>query len=61
VGDIEAVWAELGAAGVERVDPPHVIFSDDTGTFGTAGADEWMAFFKDSEGNVVGLVERRPA
>lgn len=61
VADIDAVWAELGAAGVERVDPPHVIFSDDKGTFGPAGTDEWMAFFKDSEGNVVGLVERRPA
>lgn len=60
VADIDAAWEALGAAGVERVDPPHVIFSDADGTFGTAGASEWMAFFKDSEGNVVGLVERRP-
>jgi methylmalonyl-CoA/ethylmalonyl-CoA epimerase len=59
VGDIAAVWEALGAAGVERVDPPHVIVSDDAGVFGPAAA-EWMAFFKDSEGNLVGLVERRP-
>lgn len=59
VGDIAAAWEALGAAGVELVDPPHVIFSDDTGMFGAAGEDEWMAFFRDSEGNLVGLVERR--
>ena len=38
-----------------------MIFKDDDGTFGPAGTEEWMAFFKDSEGNLVGLVERRQA
>lgn len=60
VGDIAATWEALGAAGVELVDAPHVIFSDTDGIFGAAGEAEWMAFFKDSEGNTVGLVERRP-
>ncbi|HAX82847.1 MAG TPA: methylmalonyl-CoA epimerase [Actinobacteria bacterium] len=60
VDDIAGAWEALGAAGVELVDPPHLIFSDDTGVFGPARQEEWMAFFKDSEGNLVGLVERRP-
>ena len=32
---------------------------DDEGTFGPRGTEEWMAFFRDSEGNLLGLVERR--
>lgn len=59
VPDIEAAWEALGTAGVKRSDPPHLIFSDDTGVFGAAGVGEWMTFFEDSEGNTVGLVERR--
>jgi methylmalonyl-CoA/ethylmalonyl-CoA epimerase len=59
VADITATWEALGAAGVERTDPPHMIFADEQGEFGPAGTEEWMAFFKDSEGNTVGLVERR--
>ncbi|HLE39441.1 MAG TPA: VOC family protein [Acidimicrobiia bacterium] len=60
VADIEATYAALAASGVETVDSPHLIFRDDAGTFGPAGTGEWMAFFRDSEGNLVGLVERRP-
>jgi methylmalonyl-CoA/ethylmalonyl-CoA epimerase len=59
VPDIDAAWAGIVAAGVETVDPPHLIFRDDNGTFGARGTEEWMAFFRDSEGNLVGLVERR--
>ncbi len=59
VPDIEVAWAELVAAGVTAEDPPHLIFPDDAGTFGPAGGSEWMAFFRDSEGNLVGLAERR--
>ena len=51
----------LSSRGVEIVDAPHLIFSDDEGTFGDAGTEEWMAFFRDSEGNLVGMVERRHA
>ena len=39
---------------------PHVIFSHTDDTLGPAGTDEWMAFVRDSEGNMVGLVEHRP-
>lgn len=59
VDDIAGAVAALEAAGVEITDRPHMIFSDEAGTFGDAGTEEWMAFFRDSEGNVVGLVERR--
>jgi len=31
------------------------------GTLGPAGTDEWMAFFRDSEDNLVGLVSHSPA
>jgi methylmalonyl-CoA/ethylmalonyl-CoA epimerase len=59
VPDIDEAWAELGAKGVTLEDGPHVIFRDDGGTFGPAGAEVWMAFFRDSEGNLVGLEETR--
>ena len=36
-----------------------MIHRDDAGQFGPAGAEVWMAFFRDSEGNLVGLEETR--
>jgi methylmalonyl-CoA/ethylmalonyl-CoA epimerase len=59
VDDIVATRARFVDAGVTFVDEPHVIFTDAEGTFGAAGASEWMTFFHDSEGNLVALVERR--
>lgn len=47
--------------GVEVVEPPHVIFRhDDAGVLGPAGHEEWQAFIRDSEGNLVGLVSFQP-
>ncbi len=61
VDDIEAVTARLVAAGVAFEDEPHLINRDDAGLFGAPGTEEWMVFFRDSEGNLVGLAEgRRP-
>ncbi len=60
VPDIDAAWAELEAKGVTLERGPHVIFKDDAGTFGPAGDEVWMAFFRDTEGNLVGLEESRP-
>jgi methylmalonyl-CoA/ethylmalonyl-CoA epimerase len=37
-----------------------VIFGHEDDTLGPAGTDEWMAFVRDTEGNLVGLVEQRP-
>jgi methylmalonyl-CoA/ethylmalonyl-CoA epimerase len=61
VPDIDAAVEALRAKSVEIASEPHMIFADSDGTFGEAGTEEWMAFFKDTEGNLVGLVERRPA
>ena len=41
---------------VETVSHPHVIFTHDDDALGPAGAQEWQAFVRDSEGNTVGLV-----
>ena len=54
------------AAAVERLrkqnvfieQDAHVIFSDTDGQFGPSGEDEVMAFFRDSEQNLVGLAGR---
>ncbi len=47
--------------GVEIVTKPHVIFRHDDDRLGPAGTDEWQAFVRDSEGNLVGLVSQVPA
>jgi methylmalonyl-CoA/ethylmalonyl-CoA epimerase len=61
VGDIDRRCAELRAAGVTFEDEPHLVHRDDDGRFGPAGNEEWMTFFRDSEQNLLGLVERRLA
>ena len=60
VDDIDATLARLRARGVEVDTEPHVIFGHDDDTLGPAGTEEWMAFVRDTEGNLVGLVEQRP-
>jgi methylmalonyl-CoA/ethylmalonyl-CoA epimerase len=55
VDDVRAEAERLRAAGVTIDSEPHVVFTDTDGTFGPAGSEEWMAFFRDSEGNLVGL------
>ena len=58
VQDIDATVARLA----DRVESaPHVIFSHEDATLGPAGTDEWQAFVRDPEGNLVGLVEQRPS
>ena len=60
VDDVDATVGRLRDAGVAVESEPHVIFGHDDDTLGPAGTDEWMAFVRDSEGNLVGLVEHRP-
>jgi methylmalonyl-CoA/ethylmalonyl-CoA epimerase len=60
VDDIAAAVDRLRAGGAVVDTEPHVIFTHEDGTLGPAGTDEWMAFVRDSEGNLVGLVEQRP-
>jgi len=61
VDDIDATIEKLRSSGSPIEGEPHVIFSHTDDTLGPAGTDEWMAFFRDSEGNLVGLVEQRPS
>ncbi len=54
VGDIAAAHAELLGRGVQFEGVPHVIHR--------AGTTElWMAFFHDSEGTLLALMNERPA
>jgi methylmalonyl-CoA/ethylmalonyl-CoA epimerase len=59
VDDVAAATEQLRAAGVVIESEPHVIHVDEAGQFGPAGEAEEMAFFRDSEHNVVGLSGRR--
>jgi methylmalonyl-CoA/ethylmalonyl-CoA epimerase len=58
VDDVRATVDELGAAGVVIESGPHLIHTDADGAFGPAGWQEWMAFIRDTEGNLVGLASR---
>ena len=58
VADIHAAARELEARGVVFDSGPHCIFPDAAGTFGAAGEEEWMAFFRDPDGNVLALATR---
>jgi methylmalonyl-CoA/ethylmalonyl-CoA epimerase len=60
VPDIDAAVAGLRDRGAVIDSEPHVIFGHEDDTLGPAGTDEWMAFVRDTEGNLVGLVEQRP-
>jgi len=59
VDDVTATTEHLRAAGVDIESEPHVIHVDDAGQFGPPGEGEELAFFRDSEGNLVGLAGRR--
>ena len=56
VPDVRAAVERLRAQGVEVDTEPHVIFHHNDGVLGPEGTDEWMAFIRDSEGNLVGLM-----
>lgn len=58
VDDVRAASDSLRAAGVTIETEPHLIHADADGAFGEPGWEEWMAFFRDSEGNLVGLASR---
>jgi methylmalonyl-CoA/ethylmalonyl-CoA epimerase len=60
VPDVRTAVEDLRAQGVEIDTEPHIIFHHENDTLGPAGKDEWMAFIRDPEGNLVGLVSRNP-
>jgi catechol 2,3-dioxygenase-like lactoylglutathione lyase family enzyme len=53
VADIEATHAALMARNVAFLDGPHLIHK-------APDHDLWMAFFKDSEDNILGLMTEKP-
>lgn len=59
VDDVAAATEHLRAAGVTIEAEPHVTHVDADGLFGPPGEAEEMSFFRDSEGNLVGLAGRR--
>lgn len=58
VADIEAAYQELVAKGIKFIAEPQMIFRDDNGVFGSAGEEEWMAFFSDPSDNILALTSR---
>jgi methylmalonyl-CoA/ethylmalonyl-CoA epimerase len=60
VDDIQASYGALQEVGVQFAGEPHMINRDDAGLFGAKGMEEWMAFFKDSEGNTIAIASRVP-
>ena len=52
---------ELRGAGVTIESEPHLIFTHEDDSLSEAGTDEWQAFIRDSEGNLIGLVEQLPS
>lgn len=57
VSDLRGRVEQLRARGVVVENEPHVIFEHQDDSLGPAGSAEWQAFVRDSEGNLVGLVE----
>jgi len=60
VADIEAATTLLQRKkkiAFER--EPELVFRDEQGQFGSAGEEEWMAFFRDPDQNLLALVARK--
>lgn len=54
--EVDNVHEALERSGADVDTEPHVIFHHDDDTLGPAGCDEWQAFVRDPDGNLVGLV-----
>ena len=58
VVDIHSAHEELKTKGIKFIADPHLIFRDENGIFGSAGEEEWMAFFSDPSDNILVLASR---
>jgi methylmalonyl-CoA/ethylmalonyl-CoA epimerase len=56
VDDVHEFVEEWRAKGNLVDTDPHVIFQHSDDTLGPEDTDEWMAFIRDSENNLIGLV-----
>lgn len=61
VADLDATIERFRAGGTVIDSEPHLIFRHEDATLGPSDTEEWQAFLRDSEGNLVGLVEHRRA
>ncbi len=59
VADIDAAVAVLKQKDVSLEQEPELVFKDSKGQFGAAGEEEWMAFFRDPDGNLLALACRK--
>jgi len=59
VADIDAAVAVLKEKDVSLEQDPELVFKDTNGQFGEAGEEEWMAFFRDPDGNLLALACRK--
>lgn len=59
VDDIESSFEVLRRRGVDFEQGPQLVHRDEEGVFGPAGEEEWMAFFRDPDGNLLAITSRR--
>ncbi len=60
VADLDGCYRRLRDLGVKLEQEPQLIHRDEDGVFGGMGEEEWMAFCRDPDGNLIGLASRRP-
>ena len=58
VPDVRDAVERVRGQGVQVESEPHVIFSHENDLLGPAGTEEWHAFIRDSEGNLLGIGQR---
>lgn len=59
VADIDGATNSLKDRGIDFERDPELVFKDDAGQFGDPGEEEWMAFFRDPDGNLLAVVSRQ--
>lgn len=58
VADINSAAESLKTHSVSLEREPELVFRDEEGQFGGPGEEEWMAFFRDPDGNLLAFVSR---
>ena len=56
--DLGQAHRELLERGVRFEHDPQLVHRDDDGTFGPAGSEEWMVFFRDPDAHLLALASR---
>lgn len=59
MSDIDSAVEILKQNSVSLEQEPELVFRDEQGQFGQAGEEEWMAFFRDPDGNLLALACRK--